>query len=145
MVSGKSFPQSLSVSFDSLCRHFLMSIMYQNHNSPCVCLISCASAFLDVTASFILTASRKCLAHSGCPRLFCYWVKEDCENQFSSVTQSCLTLCDPMFRSTPGLPVHHHLLEFTQTHLERIPNSFIKLHPVKMSTGTTMHLQNMNK
>ena len=35
--------------------------------------------------------------------------------QFSSVTQSCPTLCDPMNRSTPGLPVHHHLLEFTQT------------------------------
>ena len=35
---------------------------------------------------------------------------------FSSA-QSCLTLCDPMNRSTPGLPVHHQLLEFTQTHI----------------------------
>ena len=35
--------------------------------------------------------------------------------QFSSVTQSCPTLCDPMNRSTPGLPVHHQLLDFTQT------------------------------
>ena len=35
--------------------------------------------------------------------------------QFSSVTQSCPTLCNPMNRSTPGLPVHHQLLEFTQT------------------------------
>ena len=35
---------------------------------------------------------------------------------FSSVTQSCLTLCDPMDYSMPGLPVHHQLLEFTQTH-----------------------------
>ena len=35
--------------------------------------------------------------------------------QFSSVTQSCLTLCDPMNYSTPGLPVHHQLPEFTQT------------------------------
>ena len=35
--------------------------------------------------------------------------------QFSSVAQSCLTLCNPMNRSTPGLPVHHQLLEFTQT------------------------------
>ena len=35
--------------------------------------------------------------------------------QFSSVTQSCTTLCDPMNRSTPGLPVHHQLPEFTQT------------------------------
>ena len=37
--------------------------------------------------------------------------------QFSSVTQSCPTLCDPMNRSTPGLPVHHRLSEFTQTHV----------------------------
>ena len=37
--------------------------------------------------------------------------------QFSSVAQSCLTLYDPMNRSTPGLPVHHQLPEFTQTHV----------------------------
>ena len=37
--------------------------------------------------------------------------------QFSSVAQSCPTLCNPMNRSTPGLPVHHQLLEFTQTHV----------------------------
>ena len=37
--------------------------------------------------------------------------------QFSSVTQSCPTLCDPMNCSTPGLPVHHQLPEFTQTHV----------------------------
>ena len=40
--------------------------------------------------------------------------------QFSSVTQSCLTLCDPMNHSTPGLPVHHQLPEFTQTHVHRV-------------------------
>ena len=38
--------------------------------------------------------------------------------QFSSVVQSCLTLCDPTNRSTPGLPVHHQLLELTQTHAD---------------------------
>ena len=40
--------------------------------------------------------------------------------QFSSVAQSCLTLRDPMNRSTPGLPVHHHLPEFTQTHIYQV-------------------------
>ena len=39
--------------------------------------------------------------------------------QFKSVAQSCLTLCDPMNRSMPGLPVHHQLPEFTQTHVHR--------------------------
>ena len=40
--------------------------------------------------------------------------------QFSSVAHSCPTLCDPMNRSTPGLPVHHQLPEFTQTHVHRV-------------------------
>ena len=40
--------------------------------------------------------------------------------QLSSVAQSCLTLCDPMDCSTPGLPVHHQLQEFTQTHVHRV-------------------------
>ena len=41
-------------------------------------------------------------------------------NQFSSVAQSCLILCDPMDCSRPGLPVHHQLPEFTQTHVHRV-------------------------
>ena len=47
--------------------------------------------------------------------------------QFSSVSQSCPTLCDPMNHSTPGLRVHHHLLEFTQTHVHRVITSMIAL------------------
>ena len=50
--------------------------------------------------------------------------------QFSSVAQSCLTLCDPMNRSTPGLPVHHHLLEFTQTHIHRVGDAIQPSHPL---------------
>ena len=50
--------------------------------------------------------------------------------QFSSVTQSCPTLCDPMNHSTPGLPVHHHLLEFTQTHVHRVSDAIQPSHPL---------------
>ena len=50
--------------------------------------------------------------------------------QFSSVTQSCPTLCDPMNRSTPGLPVHHQLPEFTQTHLHRVSDTIQPSHPL---------------
>ena len=49
--------------------------------------------------------------------------------QFSSVAQSCPTLCDPMNQSTPGLPVHHHLLEFTQTHVHRVRDAIQPSHP----------------
>ena len=50
--------------------------------------------------------------------------------QFSSASQSCLTLCDPMNRSTPGLPVHHQLLEFTQTHVHRVSDAIQPSHPL---------------
>ena len=50
--------------------------------------------------------------------------------QFSSVAQSCPTLCDPMNRSTPGLPVHHHLPEFTQTHIHRVGDAIQPSHPL---------------
>ena len=48
----------------------------------------------------------------------------------SSVAQSCLTLCDPMNRSTPGLPVHHQPLEFTQTHVHRVSDAIQPSHPL---------------
>ena len=51
-------------------------------------------------------------------------------SQFSSVAQSCPTLCDPMNRSTPGLPVHHQLLEFTQTHVHWISDAIQPSHPL---------------
>ena len=50
--------------------------------------------------------------------------------QFSSVAQSCLTLCNPMNCSTPGLPVHHQLLEFTQTHVHRVSDAIQPSHPL---------------
>ena len=50
--------------------------------------------------------------------------------QFSSVIQSCLTLCDPMNCSTPGLPVHHQLPEFTQTHIHRVGDAIQPSHPL---------------
>ena len=49
--------------------------------------------------------------------------------QFISVAQSCLTLRDPMNLSTPGLPVHHQLLEFTQTHVHRVGDAIQPSHP----------------
>ena len=50
--------------------------------------------------------------------------------QFSSVAQSCPTLCDPMNHSTPGLPVYHHLPEFTQTHVHWVSDAIQPSHPL---------------
>ena len=53
--------------------------------------------------------------------------------QLSSVAQSCLTLCDPMNHSMPGLLVHHQLLEFTQTHVHRVGDAIKPSHPLSTS------------
>ena len=50
--------------------------------------------------------------------------------QIRSVAQSCPTLCDPMNPSTPGLPVHHQLPEFTQTHVHRVSDAIQPSHPL---------------
>ena len=50
--------------------------------------------------------------------------------KFSSVAQLCPTLCDPMNHSTPGFPVHHQLLEFTQTHVHWISDAIKPSHPL---------------
>ena len=55
--------------------------------------------------------------------LYLFAIFKKASVQFSSVTQSCPTLCDPMNRSTPGLPVHHQLPEFTQTHIHRVSDA----------------------
>ena len=52
------------------------------------------------------------------------------KDQFSSVAQSCPTLCDPMNHITPGLPVHHQLPEFTQTHVHRVSDAIQPSHPL---------------
>ena len=50
--------------------------------------------------------------------------------QFSSVAQSCPTLCNPMNRNTPGLPVHHQLLEFIQAHVHQVGDAIQPSHPL---------------
>ena len=60
--------------------------------------------------------------------------------QFSSVTQSCLTLCDPMNHSTPGLPVHHQLLESAQTHVHWVGDAIQPSHPLSSPSPPALNL-----
>ena len=59
---------------------------------------------------------------------------------FASVTQSCLTLWDPMNRSTPGLPVHHQLPEFTQTHVHWVSDAIQPSHPLSSPSPPAFNL-----
>ena len=60
--------------------------------------------------------------------------------QFSSVIQSCRILCDPMNHSTPGLPVHHQLPEFTQTHVHRVSDAIQPSYPLSSPSSPTFNL-----
>ena len=63
--------------------------------------------------------------------LILYYIKKIIRSdQIRSVAQSCSTLCNPMTRSTPGLPVHHQLPEFTQTHVHRVNDAIQPSHPL---------------
>ena len=78
-------------------------------------------------ASSCLFCSLLChLLHNGCSTEFLPFNAP----QFSSVTQSCPTLCDPMNHSTPDLPVHHQLPEFTHTRVHRVSDATQPSHPV---------------
>ena len=75
----------------------------------------------------------------GLPPMGSHRVRRDWSNlaaaaaaviQFSSVAQSCLTLCNPMDRGTPGLPVHHQLLEFTQTRAHWVGDAIQPSYPL---------------
>ena len=68
--------------------------------------------------------------------------KEEMKNprvQFSSVTQSYLTLCDPVNHSMPGLPVHHQNPEFTQTHIHRVSDAIQPSHPLSSPSPPAPH------
>ena len=60
--------------------------------------------------------------------------------QFNSVAQSCPTLCDPMNCSTPGLPVHHQLPEFTQTHVHQVSDAIQPSHPLSSPSPPAFNL-----
>ena len=66
------------------------------------------------------------------------WIKPSI--QFSSVAQSCLTLCSPMDCSMPGFPVHHQLPEFTQTHVHWIGDAIQPSHPLMSPSVPTFNL-----
>ena len=63
--------------------------------------------------------------------------------QFGSVAQSCPTLCDPMDCNTPGLPVHHQLPEFTQTHVHRVSDAIQPSHPLSSPSPPPLNLPSL--
>ena len=89
------------------------------------------------TCLFVYMCICTCVYVCNWIALLYFW---NCHNifPFSSVTQSCPTLCDPMNRSTPGLPVHHQLPQFTQTHVHRVGDAIQPSHPLSSPSPPTL-------
>ena len=83
---------------------------------------------LQISDVLFCDHSEKTLLLRGwCDEVMPTWIRSD---QIRSVAQLCPTLCDPMNRSKPGLPVHHQLPEFTQTHVCRVSDAIQPSHPL---------------
>ena len=92
----------------------------------CYIYIYCVCVFSFLNSG----CNRFCAANYLGAKIPCSWYQFNISVQFSSVAQSCLTLCDPMNRSTSGLPVHHQLPESTQTHVYRVGDAMQQSHPL---------------
>ena len=117
----------ISVNFVQLCHCFggevLQSSTLLHSRSPASSGCSLQKCYYKSHDSLILVTNAHLLRIVSCNFHFS-------SVQFSSVAQLCPTLCDPMNRSTPGLPVHHQLPGFTQTHVHRVGDAIQPSHPL---------------
>ena len=106
-----------------LCHHF-------NLDSTTCCSVIYQSNSLYVNISFSPLVCYYCKSYCNEHLMHTFMCPLTVSIQFSSVAQSCPTLCYPMNRSTPGLPVHHQLPGFTQTHIPRVRDAIQPSHPL---------------
>ena len=121
-----------------LTAHWNHKLQYWEQGSQL--MRSKARSWLSFSGSFVdslLLSSRGYWFFSGLP-VFSYHLFGSV--QFSSVTQSCPTLCDPMGRSTPGLPIHHQFPELTQTHVHWVGDAIQPSHPLSSPFPPAFHL-----
>ena len=127
------------IFFNVSCTWGLLSLLYL-YMHLFYLLIICKSEDLDIIFSnislffFSLLFGIKSYIYSRLLKVIPHSV------QFSSDAQSCRTLCDPMNRSTPDLPVHHQLLEFTQTHVHWVSDAIQSLHPLSSPSPPAFNL-----
>ena len=90
-----------------------------------------------------MNTNLKCYRKISIIQHLCPTEKRKLKIQFSSVTQSCLTLCDPMNRSMSGLPVHHQLPEFTQIHAHWVGDAIQPSHPLSSPSPPAFNLSHI--
>ena len=109
-------------------------VMPSNHLILCRPLL-----FLPAIFPSIMVFSNESVLHIRWPKDWSFSFSISSVH-FSSVTQSCPTLCNPMNRSMPGLPVHHQLLDFTQTHVHRVGDGIQPSHPLSPPSPPALNL-----
>ena len=130
-----------------------LPVIYQTANilQLCVCIwyfnndyfcLGCGNEFKSILISLDNSLSKKNIVLFPCkpPVRALSYIKCLLKHQFSSVAQSCPTLCDPMNRSTPGLPVHHQLPEFTQTHIHQVGDAIQPPHSLSSPSPPALNL-----
>jgi len=129
----------------SLSGFFLSYIFHTNDIIPSICGGLWLTAFTQNVFKFPPNCSIyqyfiyfSCQITIHCNN--CVYPSFDGSVQFSSVTQSCLTLCNPMNCSTPGLPVHHQLPEFTQTHIHQVSDAIQPSHHLLSPSPLALNL-----
>ena len=119
--------QQSTKAFPTCSSHFIMVLITYD---SCILVYIKPSLKDEITINkgvYILNNSISPMLN---PSIYTLRNKQMSSLQFSWVAQSCPTLCDPMNRSTTGLPVPHQLLEFTQTHVYRVSDAIQPSHPL---------------
>ena len=99
-------------------------------------IVNSAAMNIGVHVSLSILVSLLCMPSSGIAGLYGSFISSF-SVQFSSAAQSCPTLCDSVNRSMPGIPVHHQLPEFTQTHVHRVGDAIQPSHPLSSPSPST--------
>ena len=143
-VSYSKFPPIIYLTYGNIYEfqcynlkssHFPLPPLCPQVCSLCLCLYCCPTdrfiAIAEPTDRFIIPHSQILYICVNIRYLFFYF---RLTQSVSSVTHTCLTLCDPMDCSTQGLPVHHQILDFTQIHVHRVGHAIQPSHPLSTAS-----------
>ena len=123
-LRGHSFFQSLKPDLNLHNKNVSFELSEMSTQKKMICLFNTLIYMIQISWIFYSPFGSLWVWKSSSKLLF------SSSAQFSSVAQSCPTLCDPMDYSTPGIPVHHQLPEFTQTHVHQVSDAIQPSRPL---------------
>ena len=132
---------SIPVTSESLCAKARTFVVINNFIPSIAWALQTVRWYINQSVHFpFITVSRGSSKTYFPPFLFILIKQWIGMNQFSSVAQSCPTLCDPMDQSMLGLPAHHQLPECTQTHVHWVSDAIQPSHPLSSPSPPALNL-----